>query len=160
MSGAILTLDGKYRYRLWRDFGHLGDSCCFIMLNPSTADDKINAPTLRRCIHFDGRLGCGKLEVVNLFALRATDPKALKTEGPSAVGPENDQHIIDACNASMIIVCAWGNHGVYLDRDKEVLALIRWQGGASPKALKINRRTGQPAHPLYLPTSSTLVEMP
>jgi hypothetical protein len=157
---AVLSKDRKYRYRLTRDFGVGNGACCFVMLNPSTADEHVNDPTIRRCIDFAKRFGCGSLEVVNLFALRATDPKALRIEGAGAIGPDNDQHIAEACNASHIIVCAWGNHGSYLDRAKDVLAVIRAQQGASPQALKINRSTGQPAHPLYLPAASKLVQLP
>ena len=76
-----------------------------------------------------------------------------------AVGPENDRHIAEACNASRIIVCAWGNHGVLFSRSNEVLELIRAQQGAQPMALKINSKNRQPAHPLYLKANAVLTEL-
>ena len=149
---AILSADGKYRYRLTRDFGMVGvDTCCFIMLNPSTADAIQDDPTIRRCIGYAKALGCGELTVVNLFAYRSTDPEALYALSKDvAIGPENDRHIAEACNASHIIICAWGNHGQHMGRANDVLKLIRAQQGARPMALKINAKSGQPAHPLYL----------
>jgi len=155
---AVLSADRKYRYRLTREFGHLGDVCCFIMLNPSTADEVKDDPTIRRCVDFAGRFGCGTLEVVNLFALRATDPKELYVAGHDAIGPENDHHIIEACKDALVVVCAWGNHGSYLKRDKEVLALLHAQN-VSACALKINAKTSQPAHPLYLRADSQPMPM-
>ena len=122
----------------------------FIMLNPSTADAEQDDPTIRRCIGYAKALGCGELTVVNLFAWRSTDPRALYGMSKQmAIGPENDRHIAEACNASGIVICAWGNHGALFNRSEEVLKVIRAQQGARPMALKISK-TGQPGHPLYL----------
>jgi hypothetical protein len=148
---AILSVDQKYRYRLTRDIGMMGDgACCFVMLNPSTADATQDDPTIRRCIGYARTLGCSRLEVVNLFAYRSTSPEVLSAMSMMhAIGPENDRHILDACNASRMIICAWGNHGKLYGRGKTVLALIRSQG-KEPMSLKLNAKSGQPAHPLYL----------
>jgi len=155
---AIISADQKYRYRLIRDLGMMGDgTCCFVMLNPSTADATQDDPTIRRCIGFARSFGCARLEVVNLFAFRSTDPDALYAMSKGmAIGPENDQHIAEACNASRIVVCAWGNHGKLFGRADEVLKLIRAQQGAAPMALKINVKSRQPAHPLYLKADAQL----
>ena len=148
---AIISDDQQYRYRLTRDFGMVGvDTCCFIMLNPSTADAEQDDPTIRRCIGYAKALGCGELTVVNLFAYRSTDPKALYGMSKQmAIGPDNDRHIAEACNASGIVICAWGNHGNLFKRSDEVLKLVMAQHGARPMALKVGK-TGQPSHPLYL----------
>jgi hypothetical protein len=131
------------------------------MLNPSTADATNDDPTIRRCIGYARRLGCARLEVVNLFAYRSTSPDALYSMSRDhAIGPENDQHIAEACNASRLIICAWGNHGSLFGRDAEVLHLIRAQQGAIPMALKINPKSRQPAHPLYLKANARLLEIP
>ena len=159
---AILSADRKYRYRLTRDFGNIaGDgACCFVMLNPSTADEVLDDPTIRRCIGFAQRFGCNRLEVVNLFAYRSTSPDLLYVMSRNtAVGPENDRHIAEACNASRIVICAWGNHGALFNRAGDVLSIIRAQQGAPPMALKINRGSGQPAHPLYLRNDAALWEI-
>ena len=158
---AIISADQKYRYRLARDLGMIGEgACCFVMLNPSTADATQDDPTIRRCIGFARTLGCVRLEVVNLFAYRSTDPDALYgMSKDSAIGPENDRHISEVCSVSRIIVCAWGNHGSLFGRADEVLKIIRAQHGAQPMALKINAKSKQPAHPLYLKADSCLVEL-
>ena len=166
---AILSADQKYRYRLTRDvwpqhdsFRTVGDgACCFVMLNPSTADAVLDDPTIRRCIGYARTFGCARLEVVNLFAYRSTDPGLLHgMSKDAAIGPENDRHIAEACNASRIVICAWGNHGSLFGRAAEVLVIIRAQQGAKPMAIKINAKSRQPAHPLYLKADAVLVELP
>lgn len=151
MTNAILSIDQKYRYSLTRDLGMVGEgACCFVMLNPSTADATQDDQTIRRCIGYARSFGCWRLEVVNLFAYRSTDPNLLYGMSRDvAVGPENDWHIRAACLGSRIVVCAWGNHGSLFGRATEVLAIIRGRG-ATPMALKINNKSQQPAHPLYL----------
>lgn len=150
LSGAIISADRKYRYRLTRTLNAMADAVCFIMLNPSTADATKDDPTIRRCKNYVLRLGGGQLEVVNLFAYRSTDPDALYgMSKEAAIGQENDQHIVAACKASSMVICAWGNHGVLFGRDKDVLGLLRFEG-CKPMALKINAKSRQPAHPLYL----------
>src|SRR4051794_22888220 len=83
----------KYRYVLWRDWTDLliGDQgyAQFICLNPSTADEVQNDPTIRRCIQFAKDFGCSALCMTNLFAWRDTDPKAMM-KVPEPVGPDND----------------------------------------------------------------------
>ena len=158
---AILSDCRTYRYRLTRDLGVMGDGAiCFVMLNPSTADETADDPTIRRCMGYGRTLGAARLEVVNLFAYRSTSPDALYGMSKDmAIGPENDRHIAEACNASRIVVCAWGNHGSLFGRANEVLRVIRAQQGAKPMALKINRKSGQPAHPLYLKSDALPVEI-
>jgi len=168
MNSAIISKDQKYRYRLVRDvwpqhesfFGVGEGACCFIMLNPSTADEVNDDPTIRRCVAFARSFECERLEVVNLFAYRATDPTELtlsQLPKVALVGPDNNRHIVQACNDSRIIVCAWGNYGGLFGRASEVLQLIRAQGRIQPMALKINKLSGQPAHPLYLKGNSQLL---
>jgi hypothetical protein len=148
---AVISNCGKYRYHLHRHIGMGGrGSCCFVMLNPSTADALLDDPTIRRCTNFAKALDCDSLEVVNLFAYRATDPGALYAMArDTAVGPDNDHHIIKATALATFVICAWGNHGALFGRDKEVLQLLA-DKGVKAKALKVNAKSGQPAHPLYL----------
>lgn len=158
---AILSADQAYRYRLTRDLGMMGNgACCFVMLNPSTADATQDDPTIRRCIGYARTLDCARLEVVNLFAYRSTSPDVLYGMSKAmAIGPENDRNIAEACNASRIVICAWGNHGSLFDRASEVLHVIRAQQGAKPMALRINQASGQPGHPLYLKAGAQLLEL-
>ena len=158
---AVISADTWYRYRLTRDIGMMGDGAvCFVMLNPSIADATNDDPTIRRCIGYARTWNCARLEVVNLFAYRSTDPAALY--GPpciDVVGVENDRHIAEACKESRIIICAWGNHGALHRRGNSVLKDIRAQG-CIPMALKINEKSGQPSHPLYLRADATPRPMP
>ena len=158
---AIISPDGKYRYRLWRDLGgySLSHSVCFVMLNPSTADATEDDPTIRRCIGFARRFGYNHLSVVNLFAYRATNPSMLLEVGPrEAIGPDNDRHIVDAVCGAHGVICAWGNRGSLGNRGEEVLKLIRAQG-VEPECLGTTK-IGQPAHPLYLSNTLLLKPMP
>jgi hypothetical protein len=87
--GAVISQDGKYRYKLARYWNSKEPPVIFIMLNPSTADAVENDPTIRRCISFAKRWGFGGLEVYNLFALRSYDPAVIEIAG-DPVGPDND----------------------------------------------------------------------
>jgi hypothetical protein len=152
-----MSFDRRYRYRLSRCVNvTTDDTVCFIMLNPSTANAEQDDPTIRRCKAYALAWEYGRLEVVNLFAYRATDPGVLYTMSrDTAIGVDNDQHIVEACTASALVVCAWGNHGSLHDRANKVLSLIRAQS-IQPHALKLNS-SGHPAHPLYLRKDATPV---
>lgn len=114
MNGA--EIDGEYRYRLWRQMPEpLGDAdprtCLWVMLNPSTADGTEDDATIRRCLSFADREGCTRIEVVNLFAYRATNPDALlKVRDPE--GPRNRDVLRDRLSTAVaedwLVICAWG----------------------------------------------------
>ncbi len=146
--GAVLSPCGAYRYRLWRRWGS-GPRCTFVCLNPSTADAEKSDPTLRRMLAFTRDWGFEQLDVVNLFAFRATRPRdCFRAADP--VGPENDQHITEATRDAALVVVAWGAQGCIQGRDRQVLELLR-QAGVTPHALRL-LRGGAPEHPLYLPS--------
>lgn len=154
MTGtAIFDATGKYRYRLTREWGD-GPRVCFVMLNPSTADGTQDDPTVRRCIGYAKAFGAGSLSVVNLFALRATDPRALAMDA-APVGPDNDSYIAEEAWEATTIICAWGAHAHAKDRARHVLKLLR--RASQPMCLK-QTKAGHPAHPLYL--SSALRPVP
>lgn len=115
------------------------------MLNPSTADAERDDPTIRRCASFARAWGLGGMTVVNLFALRATDPARLR-RARDPIGRDNDRHIAEAAAGADRVVVAWGVHGTLRDRDRAVLALL---AGARPRCLGLTRG-GHPRHPLYL----------
>jgi hypothetical protein len=147
-TGAVISLCEKYRYVLWRKWS-LGVPVNFLMLNPSTADATQDDPTIRRCIGYAKAWGAGGLIVTNLFALRSTDPKALKRT-PGAVGPENDRWIREAAMASASTVCAWGAHGSLYGRSRQVRRMLDGIPLASVFSLRLTA-AGEPCHPLYLP---------
>lgn len=150
-SGAKFSEDKKYRYTLWRQWNSAGERVAFVMLNPSTADAWTNDPTVERCHRRAIQWGFGSLVVVNIFALRSTDPAKLYTDS-DPVGPENDKHLHHAAKYSHLIVCGWGSHGKLLKRGDTALAILRAASAKLPFCLKQNA-DGQPAHPLYLPYS-------
>src|SRR4051812_10658415 len=84
----------RYRYTLTRSLGP-GPLATFVMLNPSTAGAFNDDPTVRKCVAFCRRWGCGRLQVVNLFAYRATSPRQLKQVN-DPVGPRNRRAITSA----------------------------------------------------------------
>ena len=65
------------------------------------------------------------------------------------VGPGNDAAIVRAASQAAIVVCAWGNHGAFLDRSSRVKDLLT-RSRVHLHALRLNAN-GEPAHPLYLP---------
>lgn len=156
-SGAHFSRCRRYRYLLWRDWDPSRHKLAFCMLNPSTADEVANDPTVARCEVRARRLGFGGLIVINAYAWRSTDPDVLPTvEDP--VGPDNDAVIANvAANANMLI-CGWGKHATHLNRGRRVLEIIR-AAGARPMALKLNK-DGSPQHPLYIGYDAQPVEMP
>lgn len=147
-GSATVSGCGRYRYELWRRWGH-GPTCAFIMLNPSTADDVQNDPTIRRCIGFARSWDFGCLLVGNLFALRSTQPEAL-FDAEDPIGPMNNHALEVIVRTTDMVVVAWGAFGPYLGRDAQVLRLIHHAGGI-PLALRLTKERRQPAHPLYLP---------
>lgn len=149
--------DELYRYSLSRSWR--SDSIrrlYFIMLNPSTADERVNDATIERCQRRAVRGGYCGLTVLNLFAFRATDPAVMR-KAADPVGADNDSVIRNALafahSGSGEIVCGWGTHGTFKDRDKQVLALFK-EYGIKPLALKISK-DGHPCHPLYLSNDLT-----
>ena len=119
------------------------------MLNPSTADQYINDPTVQRCMNFARKWGYGALNVLNLFAYRSTDPSLLYTES-DPVGPENKHWFHEVLPSSGIVVCAWGTHGKFQNQDLTALEWLK-NMGITPMALRVTKN-GFPAHPLYLPS--------
>lgn len=136
-----------YRYTLWRGWGGMFEEPNFVMfigLNPSTADETNDDPTIRRCIGYAKAWGFDGYLMTNLFAYRSTDPRVMKAH-PEPIGPDNDKWLVDCAAKAGIVVAAWGTHGAHLGRGEYVRRLI--------PGLHYLRLTkdGFPAHPLYLP---------
>lgn len=148
-KGALLSDCRVYRYRLWRVWDAGKGVCAFIGLNPSTADENVDDPTIRRCISFARKFGCGSLEMLNLFAFRSTDPKALR-DLDNPVGNENDYYIREVTRQCELVIAAWGVHGKLGNRDIEVMELI---GLHKMRCLGVTK-DGCPRHPLYLPEAT------
>lgn len=158
IRAATISPCGRYRYSLARSWANEmirtvpGGRVCWIMLNPSTADDKVDDPTIRKCIGFSKNWGYDSLEVVNLLAWRATHPRELRGE-QDFVGPENAKAVTDAVARASLVVCAWG-----------AADIVRAQGLGTHAAVHLHRsgvalhhlgltKHGEPRHPLYVPYS-------
>ena len=133
----------KYRYTLKRIWNQKKDYICFVCLNPSTADENFDDPTIRRCVGFIDSWGFGGLIMVNLFAFRATKPKDMLA-AKEPIGPHNDIYIEGASACAAFTIMAWGTKGNYLNRDKEVMTFL-----SRPKHI-ILTKDGHPGHPLFL----------
>ncbi len=133
----------KYRYTLGRIWNYKKDYVCFVCLNPSTADENYDDPTIRRCVRFADTWGFGGMIMVNLFAFRATKPKDMFAE-KEPVGEWNDTYIHGVSSCAAFTIMAWGVHGGYLGRDKDVKKLL-----SRPKHIALSK-DGHPRHPLYL----------
>jgi len=160
-AAAVFDRSHVYRYLLTRTWTS-GLVVLFVMLNPSTADAGTDDPTLRRCRGFARRHGFGGLAVVNLFALRATDPAAL-SEHPDPVGPATDAFIATAAADTDRHIAAWGAHPAARARAATVAAALTSAArrGSRPGLACLGlTKTGQPRHPLYLPSDSPLTTYP
>ncbi len=161
-GGATFSPCRKYRYHLWRRLvevashdeatAHRLNAVAFLMLNPSTADEVESDPTVTRCINYARAWGYQRLDVINLFAWRSTDPEGLSEPADPVGHPDNDRMILwTAQNAD--IVCAWGGGKpkvakLVKTRAVRVRTLL---AGAELTALRVSAKSGQPWHPLYLP---------
>lgn len=146
-STAVYSDCERYRYLLTRVWDPSGRKALFIMLNPSTATEVQNDPTVERCERRAQALGFGAFRVTNIFAWRDTDPKAMRA-AVDPVGPANDAAIADSCPWADQIICAWGSHGAHLDRGASVEALLR--ASNHPLFHLGLTKHGHPRHPLYI----------
>jgi hypothetical protein len=156
--GAEISSDGLYRYRLWRARGRMGNTMLFVMLNPSTADGKLDDATIRRCLFFAERQDAVRIEVVNLYAYRSTAPKQLRgVRDP--VGPSNDAVIAQLADEADVVVFAWGGFKAPRkeQRVREVVFHVRDRAHVRPVCFGLTE-DGSPKHPLYQPNVQPLVE--
>lgn len=138
-----------YRYTLWRQWDKDNPTyAMFIGLNPSTADEVKDDPTIRRCIGFARAWGYGALCMTNAFAFRATKPDAMKAFS-QPVGADNDKWIVEMSKNAGIVIAAWGEHGDYQGRAADVLRLV-----SRVHCLGATKH-GHPKHPLYVRASTT-----
>ena len=142
-SGAVFSDCRKYRYALWRMWNEHMPIAMIIGLNPSTADQTRNAPTITRCINFSRSWGYGGVCVTNLCGFRATAPTELKAHH-DPIGKENDAWVHEMAKGVAITVAAWGNHGKFLNRSDKFLTTLD-----QLHCIQMNK-SGEPAHPLYL----------
>jgi hypothetical protein len=147
--GASFSPCRRWRYDLWRVWDRGKPTIAFVALNPSTADEKKNDPTIRRCLRFAREWGYGTMHMLNAFGYRATDPRDMKA-ADDPVGPGNDEAILDTASRADFVVVAWGVHGTHRQRDEQLRELLEdvdlWCLGLT--------KEGQPRHPLFMRAST------
>jgi len=146
-SIAVYSDCELYRYTLTRVWDPAGRKALFIMLNPSTATEMQNDPTVERCERRARTLGFGAFRVLNIFAYRATDPRDMRAAS-DPVGPDNDAAMLESLPWADQIICAWGTHGAHRDRGQVVEAMLRASG--RPLFHLGLSKDGHPKHPLYI----------
>jgi len=157
-AGATFDSTQLYRYVLWRNFvAEPTAPCLWVLLNPSTATEFQDDPTVRRCQEFSRRWGHDGCRVVNIFAWRSTDPTVLrKLHDP--IGPGNDEYITTEATRSRRIVCAWGRGHWRFVRERARIVreiLSRYECWCFGKT-----QFGEPIHPLYQARSAVLHRYP
>jgi hypothetical protein len=152
-TGAELSECRRYRYVLWRVWDGSLPKVMFVGLNPSTADETRDDPTIRRCVRFSREWRYGGVCMLNLFAYRATKPEELR-KARDPVGPENDMILKEYARRAGMVVACWGNHGALYGRNQQVIGLL-------PRMLCFGTTArGEPRHPLYLSRDSVISMMP
>lgn len=147
---AAFSPDRAYRYTLVRQWNVSLPKVVFIGLNPSIADERQDDQTVKKCIGFARRWGCGSLTMVNLFALVATDPNQMMSHS-SPIGPDNDATIRYATRRVKFVVAAWGADGLFQNRAVDVLKMLQGKIWCLGKT-----KAGHPRHPSRLGYATTL----
>lgn len=150
-SGAVFSPCRHYRYVLWGWWDKDKPYLMVIGLNPSTADETKDDPTIRRCKRFASDWGYGGLCMVNLFAIRATKPNDMLIH-PSPIGENNDKWLERLSDKAGMVLAAWGNHGSHMGRNWDVRRLIERTN--QMKCLGTTK-SAQPRHPLYVKADIT-----
>ena len=155
---AVLSDDGVYRYLLRRVWDHRRLRMLYVMLNPSTADADMDDATIRSCVRLAHDAGYGSFEVVNLFALRSTDPAVLINHPDPVGNPKNADVVVAALGRCDVAVCAWGAHPMAGERGRLMVSTIK---GYKPAAYCLGRtKAGYPRHPLYVRSGTALEVYP
>ena len=148
---AIFSNDRKYRYALWRVWNKIHNPLLMIGLNPSTANELSDDPTITRMISRANRAGFGSLLMANLYAFVSSNPNVLLGDG-EFIGIETDDYLIQMIELANQVVCGWGSFPAAIKRSHAVLKMI-----PKPYCLGINA-DGQPKHPLYISYDTPMVK--
>lgn len=149
--GAEFSPCRKYRYALWRLWSDK-PKVMFVGLNPSTANETDDDPTIRRVKRFAYSWGYGGVYMLNLFPLVTPNPDELlafykypfKHDKEDALNRKWLERTANMVSVSRIIF-AWGNFKEAEIRGKTIASIL-----PEAHALAINKN-GSPRHPLYVP---------
>lgn len=173
-KGAKLSEDGLYRHLLWREWDGVAKApnkhwlsddagklysipktVLWIMLNPSTGDHMDDDPTIRRCIDFTKLWGYDRLEIVNLFSYRVSDPRELMQAALNCDVVKPLGYAEKAIEKASLIICAWGSRGDFMSRSATTRALL----GKRVAYCFGYTKNGEPRHPLYVEKTTPLIRM-
>lgn len=178
VPGRTALVDGHYRYQIeqvmQRSLLSSGGRVTFLMLNPSDADVANDDPTWRRCLDFGSRLGFSDVCAVNLYGWMSSDPAVMSAlDYETAVGPRNDDRIVELCARSRVVIAAWGaHHSAYRSRQGASIRHVPSRG-IVPRCIEVLRLLeasipninlqclgytpeGAPRHPLFMPKDAEL----
>lgn len=144
--------ENKYRYAL----GALSAKPLFVIgLNPSTADDKVADPTIKKVMGFAEQNGYSSFVMLNLYPERSPYPDDLPLEADSNQFEKNVQIILELISTQeqADILLAWGDN-IY-SRDyllKSIHLIYKTLSSHKVNWWRISDLTkrGQPRHPLYI----------
>lgn len=152
-SSAVFSDCRQYRYVLHRrwQYDQPSRSVLFLLMNPSTATEDVDDPTVRKCRLYTEQWGYNHLIITNIMAYRATHPKLL-LDVADPVGPDNMRRV--ACLITMqrpFVVCGWGRIPPKLRyAEAQAMQMLR---DCQPHVLRLSK-SQRPWHPLYLPNDS------
>lgn len=152
-SGAVFDQHRAYRFVLWR-FWNDNPRVLFIGLNPSTANELQNDPTIKRCIGFAQKWDYGGMFFCNLYSYVSTNPRLLLWE--EALHRANIPAITMATNLVSLTVAAWGDGINLVENGKSIAEHIAKL--IAPSMCFGLTQKGNPKHPLYLSGETKLME--
>ncbi len=126
-AGGLYSPDSRYRYRLWQRWDSTRGNCCFVLTRPGPQDEAGTDPVLVRLAGIAAGAGCGGMDVVTLFARRAPNWSDLERSS-DPVGPANDVVLMHAATSAAMVVCAWGQHGLFMGRGRSVQQMLESAG--------------------------------
>lgn len=122
-----------------------------IGLNPSTATDDDDDPTIHKESKWAIDWGYREYWKANAYGFRATEPTdmfAARDRGIDIIGPQNDFHIVKLVDRVRReggrVLAGWGRH-IDDERQRQLAKLLR---GVDVVCCDVNKN-GSPAHPLY-----------
>ena len=160
-QGAVFDHTKKHRILLWRLWDEK-PRVLFIGLNPSTANELIDDPTVRRLASFAQSWAYGGFYLCNVFSYCTAHPEELSSARrptPKATHPANQGAILMAEKLTALSVLMWGDGILKVENGWSFAADVANLAG--PTVLCFGKtKKGNPVHPLYLSRNAQLTEYP
>lgn len=153
-SGAVLDHTRKYRFLLWR-FWDERPRALFVGLNPSTANELQDDPTVKRWCQFAQDWGYGGFYAANLYPFITPHPEELVA--PGCFHKANYPALEMASGLVVLTVACWGDGIKKVDGGLTVANHVRETYLNKPMCFD-KTISGNPRHPLYLPGDAELME--